>query len=247
MDSMITSLPKIVLGLGSDLRHGVEETLPRVNSTDTRKLVGNSRAGLSLAIPASLMAVALLIVSTQLSGCNTLNSNPDDTTQSCAPMLGHDLDTPLGSSAWVHEHLVHHSDLGLPPRVPFQLSCRLPHQIGNKESGANACLLFGEIALPKHPARKVIALMKRSLEHLFCERVSLRPDPDCVVVAGGVLFDNLHHEGQDPILWCAFERLRLYNDGVGQLLRAGSHDDAGEPLARSAELRPPSAEWTARR
>ncbi len=92
MDSMITSLPKIVLGLGSDSRHGVEETLPRVNSTNTLKLVGNSRAGLSLAIPASLMAVALLIVSTQLSGCNTLNSNPDDTTQSCAPMLGHDLD-----------------------------------------------------------------------------------------------------------------------------------------------------------
>ncbi len=89
---LMTTLSKTVQGLVSGSRHGVGETRRRVNPNNTCNSDGNNGAGLTLWNRTSLTAVALLIVSTQLAGCNTVSSRPEDTMHSCAPMLGHDLD-----------------------------------------------------------------------------------------------------------------------------------------------------------
>lgn len=96
---MITTLPKTVSGLGSDSQYGVGET-PRHASypVNTCKPKANTFAGSALWTRMSLTVVALLIVSAQLAGCNTMNNRSADTLQSCTPRLGHNLDKSFATA-----------------------------------------------------------------------------------------------------------------------------------------------------
>ena len=94
-DSLVDFLPSTTSAplLYSGYRSG--KTACQVNTAATRKTgekTSNTRSLLSRKAP---IIFALVIVSTQLTGCNTLNNRPDDTIHSCATLEGHSLDAHL--------------------------------------------------------------------------------------------------------------------------------------------------------
>lgn len=97
-DLLITHRPRSASGFKSYSRRDAGDTARFMTRAAMRQTNQKASTMCSLLNYKSHMAAALIILATQLTGCNALNNRPEDTMQSCALLEGHDPDKSFATT-----------------------------------------------------------------------------------------------------------------------------------------------------